>query len=341
MSLARSIVASPVARPIAHPAARPIARPVAASLAVSIAAAAASVCLPSLALADPHPMSSGASPAPTTDTQIAMSKETLSISMELTYAQVNAAVTLDNHGPAARLQVGFPCSVGELAGAIDVPCKTPLTVTQNGKKVTAKKKKTSKTQWHWVWPLALGEGAKAELVVSYRAPLLNDRYSLPADGMGAFTYRLTTGARWAGPISSLDITLDLHHDALLYVSPPGYTREPGRITWHLTDHEPVKEVVVFPHPTAGGRLLHSLFSPERRGKLPPGAARARLAAGDYARADVEATIAQLRDPRGWGPEWLEIISRVTGVPAPSEAESRACVAESIAVLEKLAANAKR
>ena len=292
-----------------------------------------------LASADPHPMTSGATPAPTTDTQVAMTEETLTIAMDLRSAAVHAAVTLENRGAATRLQVGFPCATGEDAGSIDVPCKVPLTVTINGKKVAARKQKTGKAQQHWVWPLALDAGEKAALSVRYRAPLINDRYSVPASGMGSFTYRLTTGARWAGPIGKLQITVDHLHEPLLFVSPPGYQREPGRLTWTLADHEPGVEVILIPHPIAGGRLAQSLVG-KGRGK---GAdtVRARLAAGDYAKADVDAALAHLRDAGDWGDGWLGTISRVGGFPTPSKEQAAVVIAESIKVLEGLAARAKR
>src|SRR5262245_19263597 len=95
----------------------------------------------STALADPHPMSSRASPAPTTSADVAMTEETLTIAMDLSDASVTAAVTLVNRGAAAALDVGFPCATGEEAGQIDVPCKVPLAVTVKGKpvRVTADK----------------------------------------------------------------------------------------------------------------------------------------------------------------------------------------------------------
>ncbi len=208
------------------------------------------VLLSRAALADPHPMSSGATPAPTTDANIAMVAETLSIDIGLRAATVRAAVTLENKGEATALVVGFPCAVGEDAGAIDPPCKVPLAVTANGKKVRVTTKKT-KTQSHWTWPMKLAAGQNIQLVVAYKAPLVNERYSVPASGMGLFAYRLTTGARWAGPIGTLNITVDHMHDALLYVSPAGGKREPGRITWQLKDHEPTEEVLLIPYPRIG------------------------------------------------------------------------------------------
>lgn len=290
---------------------------------------------PALAAADPHPMASGATPAPTTDAQVAMTEETLAIAIDLRTASVNAAVTLENQGPATTLVVGFPCAVGDDAGAIDVPCKVPLTVTADGKKVKVTRPGRGGATRHWTWKMKLAAGQRVALAVAYRAPLVNDRYTTPAFGMGLFTYRLTTGARWAGPIGTLRITLDHMHDALLYVAPAGGVREPGRITWTLHDVEPTEEVIIIPAPYAGNHLAGAL------GARTAAAARARLAAGDYARADIERAIADLRDQRDLLDEWLPTITRVAHLPTPPRAEAEAAVAGSIALLERLAAAAKR
>src|SRR5687767_11901114 len=208
------------------------------------------ILVPALAAADPHPMSSGANPAPTVETQVAMTAETLSIDIENKAASVKAMVSLVNNGPATKLVVGFPCAVGEDAGQIDVPCKVPLKITANKKAIAAKLVRAKKAS-HWQWQMKLAAAEQVELVVAYRAPLVNDRYTVPAQGMGLFTYRLTTGARWAGPIGKLDITVNHMHEALLFISPAGYKREAGRLTWSLTDHEPSEEVIIMPHPSAG------------------------------------------------------------------------------------------
>lgn len=336
----RNVVASRLVTRLVTPVRRCVARAATARAALccgmrlALVFAALALGLP-VAAADPHPMSSGATPAPTTDAQVAMSAETLAIAIDQRAASVKAAVTLANPGAATKLVVGFPCAVGDDAGAIDVPCKIPLTVTVGGKRVKATKRKTSKSVHHWTWPVKLGAGASVELVVSYRAPLVNDRYTVPAYGMGLFTYRLTTGARWAGPIGTLRITVDHLHDALLYVAPAGGVRTPGRITWQLDGVEPTEEVILIPHPYAGNRLAQQI------GGRTAVEAAARIAAGDYRRADVEAAIAALRDSDAELAQWLPTITRVAGLAAPPEAQARASIAASIAVLERLATSATR
>lgn len=291
---------------------------------------------PSVAFADPHPMSSGAVPAPTTDTQVAMTKELLTITLDPRTAQVAAAVTLENHGPATTLTVGFPCASGDDAGQIDVPCTVPLGVRARGKRLRTTAQRTGKRQTHWVWPMQLAADETVDLVVTYRAPLLNDRYRIPAHGMGLFTYRLTTGARWAGPIGKLRITVQHMQEPLLFISPAGYQREPGRITWALDDHEPTEEVVLMPHPIAAARLAQAI------GGKTAAAYRRRLEAGDYRKADLDAAIRLLKDASGeWRDGWPTTISPLGGVPVPSKARIDAVIAESLQLLEQLAARAKR
>jgi hypothetical protein len=288
------------------------------------------------AAADPHPMASGATPAPITDSQVAMVAETLTIDIGLRHATVNAAVTLENSGAATKLVVGFPCSKGDEAGQIDVSCKAALAITANGKKLRASKSKPSKKGAFWMWTMKLGAGEKVDLVVKYKAPLLNDRYSVPAFGMGIFTYRLTTGARWAGSIGKLNITVNHMHDVLLFVSPAGYKREPGRITWALENHEPTEEVVVIPEPMMGNFLAGDL------GAKTAADARKKLDAGDYKKADVEKALKFLRDnKRDYTKEWLPIISPLGGIPVPTKERVDAVIAESIKLLEGLASRAKR
>jgi hypothetical protein len=183
--------------------------------------------------------------------------------------------------------------------------------------------------------MKLAAAEKVELSVSYRAPLLNDRYSVPAYGMGLFTYRLTTGARWAGPIGDLRITVDHLHDALLYVAPAGYQREPGRLTWTLADHEPTEEVIIIPHPFAGSNLASDLAG---KGAA---LARTRLAAGDYRKADVERALEVLRRDEDMVDEWLPTISRVAGTATPPRDQALAIIAESVRVLEGMATRARK
>jgi hypothetical protein len=292
------------------------------------------VLVPAVAVADPHPMSSGATPAPTTDTKVEMVDEVLTIDMDQSSAAVKAAVTLHDAGAATEMLVGFPCATGDEAGAIDVPCKTPVKVTVRGKAVRVDKK-TSGKESHWTWAMKFSAGETVPVVVEYRAPLVNPRYNVPVSGMGLFTYRLTTGARWAGPIKKLTITLNHMQEALIFVSPPGYQREPGRLTWTLTDYEPTEEIIVMPQPGPGLAFAMKI------GAKTAAEARAKLLAGDFAKADIERLVDDLHRNDSYIDDWLKTITRLGGVPAPTKERAKAVMAETEKFLVELKKQAKR
>jgi len=278
-------------------------------------------------------MSSGANPAPTVDAQVAMTAETLTIDMDPKSADVRAAVTLVNQGAATKLVVGFPCAPGENAGQIDVSCKVPLKVMARGKAVAAKLVK-AKAGAHWEWPMQFAAAEQVELVVAYKAPLVNGRYDPPAQGMGIFTYRLTTGARWANKIGKLDITVNHMHEELLFVSPAGYTRTPGRLTWSFTDYEPDEEVIVMPHPIVGFALA------EVMGAKTAAEMQKKIEAGDFKKADVERVLESFQRESESLDRWLPMISRLGGVTAPEMARVTAVSAETVKALQALARRAK-
>ena len=278
-------------------------------------------------------MSSGANPAPTVDAQVAMTAETLTIDMDPKAAAVRAVITLDNQGPATKLVVGFPCAPGAEGGQIDVPCKVPLKITARGKAVAAKLVK-AKAGAHWEWPMQFAAAEQVELVVAYKAPLVNDRYDPPAQGMGIFTYRLTTGARWANKIGKLDITVNHMHEALLFVSPAGYTRTPGRLTWSFTDYEPDEEVIVMPHPIVGFAVAGMM------GAKTAADMQKKIEAGDFKKADVERVLESFQRDTDSLDRWLPMISQLGGVAAPAKARVTAVIAETVKALEALAQRAK-
>jgi hypothetical protein len=181
--------------------------------------------------------------------------------------------------------------------------------------------------------MKLAAGETVELIVSYKTPLYNDRYGVPAAGMGIFTYRLTTGARWAGPIGKLDITVNTLHDALLYIAPAGYKREATTITWSFTDYEPTEEVAIIPVPEVGLMLTQGKTAAE---------SRERIKAGKYKKSTVENAIESLKrqGTESGASDWLALISKLGGVPAPDADRVKATIEESIKLLQDMAARAK-
>jgi hypothetical protein len=124
-------------------------------------------------------------------------------------------------------------------------------------------------------------------------------------------------------------------EALLFVAPAGYQREAGRITWTLDDYEPTEEVILLPEPRASSWLAHAI------GGKTAAELRQRIDAGDYRKADIDQAIAMMREPGSWGEEWRKIISPLGGVPVPAQDRVDATTAESLRLLDDLAARARR
>ncbi len=250
------------------------------------------------AAADPAPMSAGRQPAPVKSSTIRIAREVLTIDLDRKASSVKAILELENGGPATRLDVGFPCDPRLDETVSGLECKTRLDVRIDGKKQKARRKGK-----HWVWPMRFAEGQKVVLEVAYRSPLRNDRYENPYAGMGALTYRLLTGATWAGPIGELEMTVNLPTDTIAWIAPAGYTRERGRVTWKLASYEPTSDLAIFfPARIIGLRDV----TPEERKEV-----------ARELRADTHVT------------EWVQILHRVTGktltLPAPSPDEVAATV----------------
>lgn len=286
------------------------------------------------ALADPSPMSAGGVPAPSTSTTVALAREVLTIDVGLTAATVEAAMTLENRGPATRLDVGFPCDPGLDPGVAGLDCRTPIAVEIDGKRVAAKLRKTRGGK-HWMWSMRFGADSRVSLIVRYRSKLMNDRYETPFFGMGTLHYRLATGASWAGPIGELTMRVDLPSDAIVHIAPAGYAREHGRITWALKDVEPAQDLAVTVHPMYLGRA---------GGGVPGARDRAGFAAAIAAgKVEKDTLLGVAAEMRAQLPElvryarWFhDVAGNKLGLPEPEEADVRACVAASIALLERAA-----
>jgi hypothetical protein len=286
------------------------------------------------ALADPSPMSAGGLPAPATSTTVALAREELTIDVGLTAAAVKAAMVLENRGPAARLDVGFPCDAGLDRGVAGLDCKTPIVVEIDGKKVTARLRKTQGGR-HWMWPMRFAADSRVSLTVSYRSKLMNDRYQTPFYGMGTLHYRLATGASWAGPIGELSMRVDLPSDAIVHIAPAGYTREHGRISWTLEDVEPAQDLAITVHPMYLGRAGGGVPGVKDRAAF-----AAAIAEGKVKRETLLKVAGEMRKEL---PElvryatWFhDVAGKKIGLPAPEEGDVRACVEASIALLEQAA-----
>jgi hypothetical protein len=278
-------------------------------------------------------MSAGGVPFATTSTTVALAREALTIDVRPTAATVRADMTLENRGPAAQLDVGFPCDVGLEPGVAGLECKTPLRVEIDGKKVKPRLKKTQGGR-HWMWPMRFAADSRVSLVVSYRTRLVNDRYDTPFYGMGILHYRLATGASWAGPIGELTMRVDMPTDALVHIAPGGYIREHGRVEWKLTDHEPKEDLAITVHPMFLGRAAAGVRAADRE------TFAAAIARGEVKKDALKKVAAEMREENDelirFATWFHDVAGKKIGLPAPVESDVRACVEQSIALIEDAA-----
>lgn len=288
------------------------------------------------AAADPQPMSAGAAPVPSARgaMDIAIAREQLAIDLTRTAAQVVAELWLENGGGATTLQVGFPCSAKPPGEVVALACKSRPEVRVDGKRVALKL--TGKgDERNWIWTMRFAAAGRARIEVRYTAPLVNDRYERPFFGMAALVYRLTTGAAWAGPIKQLDMEARLPTDALVHISPAGYTRAPGQVSWHFIDHEPHDDVALFFHPIHLGRAAKAL----------PAASYTELTQlleqGRFSGTELQKVARELRADVGGIEKYVQFFQGMSGLSAAAAGDAaavRRCVEESAGLME---AEAKR
>jgi len=257
--------------------------------------------------ADPAPMSAGALPGPTVSAEVALVREELTIVVGRKSAPVHAVLWLENGPNPQAFEVGFPCDPSLDPGVAGLECKSRVAVKIDGKKIAVRLKKTGKGK-HWIWPMKFAAGQKVKVEVDYKAPLRNDRYDTPFNGMGTLHYRLQTGASWAGPIKELEMRVEIPSDALVAIFPAGYQRQRGVVTWSLRDVEPSSDLAIITHPMYLGR---------------PPAENAK----EWA---TPKTTDELVEYATW---FHGVALKKLGLPAPVEAETRRCIAESIKLMQ--------
>jgi hypothetical protein len=267
----------------------------------------AALLVPALAAADPAPMAVGALPGPTETTNVTLVREELTIVVQKKDALVTAVLWLENDATPRTLPVGFPCEAGLDPGVVGLDCKAKITVKVDGKKVFVKQQKTSPEMKFWIWPMRFAAGQKVKVEVTYKAPLHNDRYETPVNGMGALHYRLRTGATWAGTIKELEMRVEMPSDAIVSIQPAGYTRQKNVVSWSLKDVEPTTDVALTTHPMYLGR------------------ARDKVAA-DWKIAETADELVRFA---GW---FHDVALKKLELPAPNEADVRKTIAESAALL---------
>jgi hypothetical protein len=299
---------------------------------------------PGAVCADPVPMSAGLVPVPQESTEVALVSEDLSVDVHFSSMDVVAKIVLENRGKAASLQVGFPClpSTGPETDpeTVGLSCDTKIAVKVDGVAQKLTRKKTSPEEHHWVWPMRFEPAKPVALEVRYTQRMVNERYGIPVQGMGALTYRLSTGARWAGPIQRLDMEVRLPVETVLYATPPGFTREPGRIRWSLASFDPKGDLAILfaPYETM-------VFLGAFRAKTYPEYLKLRNAGlfDGEALKKLAGSFAKGHGPEGMYGEALnlfKIFRPLRGLPVPDQATVGACAEESAKLIAELAAQAR-
>jgi hypothetical protein len=207
------------------------------------------------AQADPFPMSAGTALRPLKEPPVAIAKEDLAIQVTLEEMRVAAQLDLHNRSDKpAQFDVGFPCNPQRQEGIVGLSCAIKPAIKVGGKPVRTTLQKAPGTS-QWVWAMRFRPDEQVHLEVSYAVPIKNSRYQTPFFGANAFYYQLTTGARWAGPIGALNIEVTLPVETIVQISPKGYTRTAGKISWSLKDHLPAEDVIIRVDPLDTMRFL--------------------------------------------------------------------------------------
>jgi hypothetical protein len=230
-----------------------------------------------VAAADPHPMAAGQqlTPAAAADPlDVAIAREKLTMKVLLDRVDVRAELVMQNRADVARvLDVGFPCDAGRREPSTSrLDCKTRVAIKIAGKKVGINlRRQRGKSEGDWTFAMRFAPKEEVLLVVEYSSKLVNDRYGVPFFGMSSITYRLTTGAQWAGPIGVLDMIAEIPVDTVTDIGPPGYTRAARRITWHLENHTPTEDVAITFAPYYNGAWYGNVTSKPKGGVETKGA----------------------------------------------------------------------
>ena len=294
--------------------------------------------LPVASHADPVPMSAGHLPMPREGTQVGILRENLSIDVRFDAMAVVAKLVLENRGAATTLPVGFPCYTHLDEDVVGLRCETELRVEVKGEPLKPEKQPTSEDEHHWLWSIDFAPEERIEVVVRYTEPMVNERYSLPIKGMGALTYRLSTGAAWDGPIGTLDMRISLPVETITFIAPAGYEREAGFITWKLRDFEPTGDLVVTlaPYETttyveAFGAKTYEIYQRNKEAGAYDGARISQLA------QRFEARPAQLYSALSF---WFGVVPLLRDMPLPNRGRVFVCIADSMFIMSDIAHRAK-
>ena len=193
--------------------------------------------LSSIAHADGEPAAwVGSSLRPIDSDSIRMVGERVVICLSPTTAAVKANFVFENEGNDCEQVIAFPAYGADNFRA-----------WVSGREVeTGRQQRDGLTdEGLFYWTVSFPAGARRTVHVRYETR--RDTLLGGALGVQNFTYILTTGRRWKGPIGTAEIVLklvDVKHSQIAELRPPGYTRTRTGYRWMLHDIEPTQNVRV-------------------------------------------------------------------------------------------------
>jgi hypothetical protein len=130
------------------------------------------------------------------------------------------------------------------------------------------------------------------------------------------------------------MTVEMPTDALVHIAPAGYTREHGRVEWKLTDYEPRDDLAITVHPMYLGRAAAGVRADDRASFA------AAIAKGEVKKDALRKAAGEMRKETAelvrFASWFHDVAGKKIGLPAPAEADVRACVEQSIALIEDAA-----
>ncbi|MHB9029712.1 MAG: tetratricopeptide repeat protein [Candidatus Latescibacterota bacterium] len=186
---------------------------------------------------------------PLKDVPVRMVAEEVRIYLSAASAYVSCLFTLRNEGTPGTIEVGFPRGwEGDLINFTaknaripgTYPVKTLAEMPEWGEFNNAK------LPWWKVFEVSFDASAPTVVVENAYTSHLRSRDNLLMADLH-FTYIMTTGAPWKGPIGDAAITVYLRNipfEQITHISPQGYTRAGNQIRWHFTNFEPSQNIEI-------------------------------------------------------------------------------------------------
>lgn len=192
-----------------------------------------------IALADGEPAAwVGRTLRPVDSDSIRMVRERVVIDLSPNRARVTATFIFRNEGPECEQIIAFP------AGERGLVTTRDFRAWVDGAQVEVGTQSPSFEHLYY-WTASFPANGEREVRVAYQTRRDTSIGGSLADTH--FTYILTTGRRWKGPIGSAEIVLnlrDIQHHQILDLQPAGHTRTPSGYRWLRRDVEPEQDVRV-------------------------------------------------------------------------------------------------